>query len=783
MSISKLAGVAALMLILFSTLAIGQAREPRVLKEWSFNKDVEWNGWTVSNNISDVHFSTDGVIFKAGAGDPMILSPAFEVPGASNHQWVEIDLQCDRTGQGEFFFSNKTSGQYSGLKPGWVRHFQVTRPDHHTLKIWPFWSYLGEVKRIRFDPPAGVCCELHSIRIMQADVAGTEPKWFGESLADSWQEMYAVRKKNTDSGLQLTAIKPQATVIAAVEPFAAAERSLLCLDCVVPDEDLVTLYWATDAHPGLFGQPIRLLDGRRERKSVFDLRQFPTWEGTVTHLAIGFGTSGDEQMLLKAVAVDKNDPQKGFLRLEHLLFEKALNRVGESAKLRAVLKHVADPPVEPSNATFSVKAQGFTQQVKTPGWKQDEVHEITADFVPEQAGQYEIELRINEQCFREDLHVEPALVKSPQRPADGYDVPKPNPVESDYQIGVYYFPGWSPEEIDRRWSYQKKFPERDSLLGWYAEGRPAVADWHIKWAVENGISFFVYDWYWRNGKPELTEGLEEGFLNARYRKMLDFAVMWANHPPFADHTPEQMLAVTDYWIEHYFREPNYFCIEDKPYVSFFDSGRVINELGGADKARAVFEAMRKRVRKAGFPGLHIGACAGHDPAVSESYKQAGYDSITGYNYRRHGPSFLQTPYRQYILGHEKVWENYRVDSVLRYLPLLTVGWDSRPWHGLRAEQRFARNTDAFKAGLQRLKTFLDNTPGNVAILEAWNEWGEGSYIEPNREFGFGDIEAIRKVFAAPGDWPANIGPHDLGLAGCYDLRKMGENVQHKGVGH
>jgi len=59
----------------------------------------------------------------------------------------------------------------------------------------------------------------------------------------------------------------------------------------------------------------------------------------------------------------------------------------------------------------------------------------------------------------------------------------------------------------------------------------------------------------------------------------------------------------------------------------------------------------------------------------------------------------------------------------------------------------------------------------MAILEAWNEWGEGSYIEPNAEFGFDDLEAVRDVFATPDARPVNVWPGDVGLEGRYDLRR------------
>jgi hypothetical protein len=37
----------------------------------------------------------------------------------------------------------------------------------------------------------------------------------------------------------------------------------------------------------------------------------------------------------------------------------------------------------------------------------------------------------------------------------------------------------------------------------------------------------------------------------------------------------------------------------------------------------------------------------------------------------------------------------------------------------------------------------------ILMIEAWNEFGEGSYIEPTKKWGFGYLEAIKKAFASP----------------------------------
>ena len=33
----------------------------------------------------------------------------------------------------------------------------------------------------------------------------------------------------------------------------------------------------------------------------------------------------------------------------------------------------------------------------------------------------------------------------------------------------------------------------------------------------------------------------------------------------------------------------------------------------------------------------------------------------------------------------------------------------------------------------------------IVILEAWNEWAEGNYVEPDRRFGDKFLKAIKKV--------------------------------------
>jgi len=55
---------------------------------------------------------------------------------------------------------------------------------------------------------------------------------------------------------------------------------------------------------------------------------------------------------------------------------------------------------------------------------------------------------------------------------------------------------------------------------------------------------------------------------------------------------------------------------------------------------------------------------------------------------------------------------------------------------------------AFKEALIRARAFLDTQPADRRILtiNAWNEWTEGSYLEPDTKNGTGYLDALREVF-------------------------------------
>ena len=55
----------------------------------------------------------------------------------------------------------------------------------------------------------------------------------------------------------------------------------------------------------------------------------------------------------------------------------------------------------------------------------------------------------------------------------------------------------------------------------------------------------------------------------------------------------------------------------------------------------------------------------------------------------------------------------------------------------------------FAVCLEKAKQFIDRYSLNPKLItvNAWNEWSEGSYLEPDEKFGLGYLEAVRKIFS------------------------------------
>ena len=350
-------------------------------------------------------------------------------------------------------------------------------------------------------------------------------------------------------------------------------------------------------------------------------------------------------------------------------------------------------------------------------------------------------------------------------------IPEPKPVQTTMLVGVHNCPLWEADKPEM-WANIIKHPERTPALGFYDGTKPEVADWETKWAVEHGVSFFIYCWYRTSqGEPVKTmfeSAIDKALLKGKFADKMKFTLMWENQVRGkAGVTDEKdlMTNLMPYWMEKYFKNPSYLKVDNKPVLFIYRPEFLIDDLGGEANVVKAFDKMRQACRDAGFDGLHLlGEYRGLDPNQLALMKRIGLDYTFAYCwYVPNNPTPQQSIATQ--MGYIKKTQE------LGIIPqVVTV---SQAWSGWADEGTIWKiPPHDFEGLLSQAKDFATKLPANelgskMLLLDNWNEWGEGHYIAPYREYGFGYLDAVRKVFAkAPGPHTDLI-PEDIGL-GPYD---------------
>lgn len=321
--------------------------------------------------------------------------------------------------------------------------------------------------------------------------------------------------------------------------------------------------------------------------------------------------------------------------------------------------------------------------------------------------------------------------------------------------------------------------------GYADESTPEVFHQKISTAREHGVDAFLFDWYWYEDGPYLNRALDNGYLRASNNREVRFGLMWANHD-WIDLHPAKLsspgkiqfrggISLTAFdamcgRIVELFQHPSYLKLEGEPYFSIYELYRFVEGMGGLPQAALALDALREKVRAAGFPGLHVNAVTwgvkllpgeAQVTNLPQLLRQLSIDSTTSYVWIHHAKlsDGFTTEY-EYI---RRQYEMYRTRAPSElgcmYFPNVTVGWDSTPRTCQTDNFRIGgypftsvvvnNSPKAFEEALRSAKQFALRqlpTGKQLVTLNSWNEWTEGSYLEPDADNGSAYLDSIRTVF-------------------------------------
>ena len=353
-----------------------------------------------------------------------------------------------------------------------------------------------------------------------------------------------------------------------------------------------------------------------------------------------------------------------------------------------------------------------------------------------------------------------------------------------FEVVAYNYPSWHPspfmeERFGKGWTefevlrnskplYPGHLFPKYPIWGWFDEADPQWAEREIETAADFGIDVWMIDWYWFNGTQFFQEQLENGFLKARNRSRLKFAIMWAfddwtnlfptrspkNPGIILKQTTDEadILRLTDYCIDHYFHQPTYWRIDGKLVFAIFNVNGLLRYLP-PDQLRRIFEKMRERVVRAGLGDIHFQASLGYEGHEGE-LKALGFESATlyhtfGLTYAG-APPGSRMPYGQAALQTIRVWKETAAKVSVPFFPVCPVGWDDSPRYSSNAAMVTERSPDQYERLLRAAQYFsvASSAQPKIVFLSSWNEWTEDHVLLPDTVFGYSYLDAVRRTFVS-----------------------------------
>jgi len=298
----------------------------------------------------------------------------------------------------------------------------------------------------------------------------------------------------------------------------------------------------------------------------------------------------------------------------------------------------------------------------------------------------------------------------------------------------------APTHLTRRLA--EEFSGREPVWGWRNDTQE-IMERQIDVAADNGIDFFTFCWYWRDRggsiNPAVVENLPVNtslqlYMTARNKNKLKYALLIVNNPRNSTVINSgSVIQGNDNWKDgvkywaKYFKDPQYVTVDGKPLVIIFGPDGITEEELAVMQETAIKEGFKK--------GLAI---AGRGQGAKN---KQGFTHCTHYNITPRCAGSEERKFEEIVNASKAQWEGTEEQP---YIPVLTAGWDNRPWEGpdglgQKEGCYFPDNSpEKFKNFLTDAIHWMDENPTKttqerLVLIFAWNEFGEGGYLAPTKD--------------------------------------------------
>ena len=293
--------------------------------------------------------------------------------------------------------------------------------------------------------------------------------------------------------------------------------------------------------------------------------------------------------------------------------------------------------------------------------------------------------------------------------------------------------------------------------------------WEMQLAKKYGISAFCYYHYWFNGKLLLQKPLET-MLTLEER--IDYFFCWANEPWIRSwEGSKKILMPQNYggqkeWQQHFdyllpfFQGKHYRKINGCPVFVNYRSNNIPN-------CEEMIKYFDHCCKNNGFSGIYIieernnfqtkstcrnsNAILDFEPMFTlthgRSKKMRVFDKIRTCLFNK------KTKNNLLLFDYDKVWElilNRKYDDLKKHYLGAFVDWDNTARKGKNGTVVYGYTPEKFEKYLKKQVNRCQEYGSEMLFINAWNEWGEGTYLEPDKKYGFKNLEAVLKILSKIG---------------------------------
>ncbi len=372
----------------------------------------------------------------------------------------------------------------------------------------------------------------------------------------------------------------------------------------------------------------------------------------------------------------------------------------------------------------------------------------------------------------------PAALKLATRPSPHFEELRPLPAHAQRKARLlaYYLPQFHQIPENDAW-WGKGFTDWTNLgralprfaghlqprvprdLGYYALDNPQTLPRQIAMAKAAGLSGFVFYTYWFNRHRLLEKPLEQLLADASLD--FPFCVMWANENWTRrwDGLEREVLIAQEYLesddaalvacYARLFADPRYIRVQGRPLWMIYRVTLIPAAAARIAKWRRMFRELHNEdpmIVMAQSLGDYDPAPYGLDGAVEFPPHKLSQETE-----RLNGTLDLLDPdFNATVHDYEALAQTSLRIPPPDYPLIKTIvpGWDNDPRREGKGLVLHGATPDKYQAWLEKLVDYTAKHPFHgerILCVNAWNEWAEGAFLEPDVHFGAAFLNATGRA--------------------------------------